>query len=484
MVEQPGAGAGSRRIAFNAALQAVAEVIGKVATLALTVIAARALSQEDFGAFVYALAFAPLVAVLWSWGLGTLMIQEASASPKELPRLYAEFITLRLCLAVPAVIIFGAVGALLRPDTGSAVVLVVVLVAWAINSFREANVAAGVARQEMVGVTKAQVADRLATAALGIGVLLIGMGVVALGVAFLIGSLIGYLVARGAVRDLGIHLDLRKVDRSNLFPMLRRSFYIGIDTMVSQFLFRVDAVILSAMKGDVALAAYSVAYRLLETVLFISWAIARALFPSMSAGGPERVRRGLEEGVAALAVLYIPFGVTLFLEADRLIPFLFGEDYGASSAEVARWLAPAPILFGISYLAGFGLQSLARSRDVFIASLSAALFNIALNLILIPSLAGTGAAIATTSAYALESVVSLWMLAPDVGWPHLGRRMLAPVIASAIMAVVLALMPGHVLVTVSVSGIVYLACWYPLARRTAPDQISVVSSLVPRKLRK
>ena len=482
MVDQ--SGPGSRRIAFNAALQAAAEVIGKVATLALTVVAARALSQEDFGAFVYALAFAPLVAVLWSWGLGTLVIREGSAQPEELPRLYAEFIMLRLILAVPSIVIFGTVGALLRPDTESAVVLIVVLVAWAINSFREANVAAGVARQEMKGVTKAQVADRLATAALGIGVLLLGMGVVALAIAFLVGSLVGYLVARGAVRDLGIYLDLRKVDRSNLFPMLKRSFYIGIDTMVSQFLFRVDALILSAMKGDAVLAAYSVAYRLLETVLFISWAIARALFPAMSAGGREKVKRGLEEGVAALAVVYIPFGVILLLEADRIIPLLFGEDYGAASAEAAQWLAAAPLLFGISYLAGFGLQSLARSRDVFVASLSAAVFNIGLNLVLIPRYGGTGAAIATTSAYALESVVSLWMLAPDVGWPRLGRRLIAPTVASAVMAAVMAAIPGHVVLSIAAGGVVYLLCWYPLARRTSPEQIAVVSSLVPGRSRK
>jgi O-antigen/teichoic acid export membrane protein len=338
---------------------------------------------------------------------------------------------------------------------------------------------AGVARQEMVGVMKAQVADRLATAALGIGVLLLGLGVVALGVAFLLGSVVGYLVARKAVRDLGIYLDLRKVDRHNLFPMLKRSLYIGLDTMVSQFLFRFDQVILSAMKGDAVLAAYSVAYRLLETVLFISWAIARALFPAMSAGGPERVKRGIEEGVAALAVVYVPFGVMLFLEADRIIPFLFGSDYGSASVEVARWLSVAPILFGISYLAGYGLQSLARSRDVLLASLSAAVFNIALNLILIPIYAGTGAAIATSAAYALESIVSLWMLAPAVGWPRVGRRLIAPVVASAVMAVVLSTIPGHVLLSLAVGGVVYLLCWYPLARRTAPEQISVVSSLIP-----
>jgi O-antigen/teichoic acid export membrane protein len=468
-----------RRIAFNAALQAGGEIVGKVATLALTVVAARELSRDAFGAFAYALAFAPLVGVVWSWGLGVLFIQEASERPDDLPRLYGEFILLKVFLTIPTVIVFGAIGALFRPNRGAALVLIAVLVAWAVNSFREANVSAGIARQRMVGVTLAQVVDRIASAALGVGVLLLGMGVVALGVAFLLGSLAGYLTARVAVRRLGIYLDLRAVDRRNIFPMLKRSFYIGIDTMVSQLLFRVDAVLLSAFKGDAALAAYSVAYRLLETVLFVSWAIARALFPAMSAGGPERVRRGLEEGIGGLAILYIPFGVALVLKADALIPFIFGDNYGDASASAARWLAAAPLFLGMSYLAGYGLQSLARSRSVFFASAYAAGFNIALNLVLIPHLAGTGAAIATTSAYALETVISLWMLRPDIGWPRLGRRLAAPVLASAIMAAVMIWLPGHVLVSLAAGAAAYFAAWYPVARRLVPDQVALLRSLLP-----
>ncbi|HEY7874877.1 MAG TPA: flippase [Actinomycetota bacterium] len=469
----------ARRIAINAALQAGGEIVGKVATLALTVVAARELSRDAFGAFAYALAFAPLVGVVWSWGLGVLFIQEASESPDELPRLYGEFILLKVFLTIPTVVVFGVVGALFRPDRGSAVVLIAVLVAWAINSFREANVSAGIARQQMVGVTLAQVVDRISSAALGIGVLLLGMGVVALSIGFLAGSLAGYVAARVAVRRLGIHLDLRAVQVKNLFPMLKRSFYIGIDNMVSSLLFRVDALLLAAFKGDAALAAYSVAYRLLETVMFVSWAVTRALFPAMSAGGPQRVRKGLEEGIAGIAILYIPFGVALVIEADRLIPFIFGGNYGDASATAAQWLAAAPLFLGMSYLAGYGLQSLARPRAVFLASLYAAVFNLALNLVLIPRYSGTGAAIATTSAYALETVVSLWMLRPDIGWPRLGRRLAAPMLASAIMAAVIILLPGHVAVVLVAGAAVYFATWLSVARRLNPEQVTLLRSLLP-----
>ncbi|MDP9068355.1 MAG: flippase [Actinomycetota bacterium] len=471
-------GAASRRIARNAALQAGAEVVGKVATLALTVVAARALTQQRFGAYSYALSFAPLVAVVWSWGLGTLLIREASAEPDKLPALYNRFVLLRALIAIPSVVVFGFLGALTRPYLQARLVLVLVLVAWALNSFREAAVSAGFARQEVAGVTAAVVVDRLVTAGLGIVALVLGAGVVGLGVAFLAGSIIGLVVSQRAVRRLGVKLDLRGVDRSQLRPMLGRSFYIGVDTIVSESLFRIDAIMLSAFKGDVALAIYSVAYRLLETVLFVSWAIVRALFPAMSARGGAQVKRGVEEGIASMAVLFVPFAVVLLAEAEDVISLLFGEAYAEGSAPVARWLALGPMLFGVAYLTGYGLQALDRARSAFGATMTAALFNIGANLVMIPLLGGVGAAITTCVAYAIEAGLSLWLLR-DIGLPTLGRRLLPPVLGGSVMALVLVVVELPILIELTGVGALYLLVWYLVAKRVAPEQVAIVGALVP-----
>ena len=51
---------------------------------------------------------------------------------------------------------------------------------------------------------------------------------------------------------------------------------LGVDTVVAMALFRIDQVLLGAMKGDAAVGVYAAAYRLLETMLFVSWAVAAA----------------------------------------------------------------------------------------------------------------------------------------------------------------------------------------------------------------
>jgi len=51
--------------AHNAALAAVADIVGKVSTLAWTVVAARALTQDEFGTFSLALSLALLVWVIY-----------------------------------------------------------------------------------------------------------------------------------------------------------------------------------------------------------------------------------------------------------------------------------------------------------------------------------------------------------------------------------------------------------------------------------
>ena len=61
---------------------------------------------------------------------------------------------------------------------------------------------------------------------------------------------------------------------------------------------------------------------------------------------------------------------------------------------------------------------------------AATVVNIGLNFALIPSLAGTGAALATTLSYLVESVIALWLCTPLTGHIRIWRPLLAPAAAA------------------------------------------------------
>ena len=459
---------------------AVAEILGKVSTLVFLVAAARELGEGDFGAFAYALSFSTLVATLPSWGFDTLVIRGASADAAAAPRLLSESIAMRVLIATPVFLVAGFAGAILRPSRESAVAFVLVLAATLIDVFCDAGRSVATARQRPTGISVALVAQRLLTAVLAVLALVAGWGLVGLAAAYLAATVAGAFLTLVAVARIGIRPSISLVTRRGLRVFFGRSLAIGVNSVIAMALFRVDAVVLQAIKGDDAVGVYAAAYRIIETVMFLSWSISRAVFPAMSAAPePWRVARGVEKGFAALATLYVPFGTGLALLAQPLLELLYGEPYASRGAGAARWLAPVPVLFALGYLCIYGLNARGREWKAAWGTGIAAAVNLVANLLLIPEYGGTAAGFTSSLAFLVQAALLLAFLSSDVGWVAVHRALAVPVAASAVMAGVVLALPVPVLVDIAAGGATYAVAWLLLARRFAPDQLAVMRSLAP-----
>ena len=475
-----GPGPRTRRTAVAAAVLAAAEVAGKVATLAFMIAAARTLGTDGFGLFAFALSFSLLVATLPSWGFDPLLVQRGSADRERLPVLLSETLVWRTAVAVPVFLAAGVAGLVLRPGREAALALVLVLAATLADLYVDAGRAVCGALQRQPLAARVIVIERFGQAGLAIAALALGWGLLGLCGAYLAGTAIGGVTMLLTVRRLGVRASLTGVTREGLARTGKLSVALGIDTLVSLALAKVDQVLLATMKGDAAVGVYAACYRLFETVLFVSWAVSRSVFPVMSAAPDRwRVRRGVEQGLAVVSLLYIPFAVGLWIDAEQVLRLLFGQPFAAAGAPIARWLAPAPLLFAIGFLGSYGLVAVERRAKVVVASVIAAVVNVGLNLLLIPRFSGVGAAIATIAAYGAEAAVVMVFVAQHIGWIRLQRAVVVPALAAAAMAVFLVLFDGAILGEVALGAVVYGVSWYAVARAVAPEQVAVLASVVP-----
>ena len=468
----------TRRTARNAAVRAVAEVLAKLATLAWTVVAARMLSQEDFGAFSYALSLVLLASALPAWGFDPLLVRRGSREPDLLPRLHSEALTWQTLLAVPTFLAVGLLAAGGRPDREAVVVLVLLLVAGLPELWSDTARSSASVRQDQLGVSQALVAQRLVTAALVVGALLLGAGVIGVAAGFLAGTLVGWGLHVRALHALDVSVRPGLVTRAGLREMLTGSGSLGLSALVLIVLFRADTVLLGILKDDAAVAVYTVAYRLLETVLFVAYAVKQAVLPVMSAA-TGRVRAGVEQGMAAVGLFYVPFAAVVLVEGERVLTLLFGEQYGGDSVLVLQWLAPVPVLFAAAYLGQAALVARGQARAMLVAAVAAMTTNLAVNLVLIPIYSGVGAAIATTVSYVVQVAVVGVVLARSGEPPRPLRPLAEPAVATAVLAGLLVLLDLPIVLELAVGGAVYLATWLLLARRTAPAQVAVVRGLLP-----
>jgi O-antigen/teichoic acid export membrane protein len=469
----------TRRTARNAAFMLAAELCGKAATLVYTLLAARILSQQDFGSFSYALSLAMLVSIVPEWGFDTVVVQRSSARRDRLPGLRSASLTWKAVIGIPVLTVSALIAAVSRPTPEARAALFLLMAAALLDIYSNTNRASAAALQRQGGMALALATQRIATAALALTALALGLGLVGLAASYLTGSVIGLAATSLTLRRLGVTTRFGSLCWPELRELFVRAWWIGVGALVLMALFRVDMVILEAIKGDEAVAAYAAAYRLLETMTLFTWTISRAVLPVMSASsGSTRIRRGVEQGIAVAAFIYLPFAAVSLTEAPAVIGLLFGATYAQQSAPALRWLAFAPLLFAVAYYGVAALLSRERSVATVVAAGTATAVNIGLNLALIPSLAGTGAAIATTLSYLVEAVVALLLCWPLTGRIRIWRPLLPPALAGLAMAATLAGLRLPIVLELLLAGAAYLLVWVPVVHRTAPEQLRVLVAVL------
>lgn len=477
-----GAEVGTRtlRTARGLAALGVGEIVGKLAALVLVVVAARALGPADFGVFAFALALGTLVAILPSWGFDTLLIQRGSVGHDQLPALLAELLTLRIALAAPVLVLLAA-GELVQRGPGTAGwASVLVVFACLLDTFSDGFRSAATAREAQGRCAVVQIVQRVSGTGLVILAMITHGGLLGVSAGYTAGSVIGLLGMSVALRRLGITPAWRSVTRACVRDTLRRSHVLGAYAVVSMALLKINIVLLGLQAGDVAVGVYAAAYRLLETVLFIPWVVSRALYPVMTAApDPDRIRRGVDRGVAVISALFLPYAVVLLLRGDQLLTLIYGNTFAVQGAPVLLWLAAAPLFFGLANIVGNALLAHGPNVRLLIGSSLALVVNLALVLTLVPVAGVVGASVATTVAYLVEAV-SLGIFAHrQVNELVRARSQVSSVAAAAAAAIVL-MVPLPLVPALLLAAASFALTWYVTATTFDVEQVLVVRRLLSR----
>jgi O-antigen/teichoic acid export membrane protein len=466
------------RTARSILLLTVAEVIGKLGTLVVVIGAARVLPLADFGVFSVALGLGAMAAVLPSWGLDTVLIQRGAREPATLPGLLGTLLVLRWIVGAGLVALMAAGAAVAGLPARITVAAGAVITACLVETATEAYKSVAVARESPAVVAGVQLAQRTVTAVLTLLALGVWGTLLAVSIAYLAGTLVGTVgMAAGAAR-LGVRPGWQQVGRVRTGRLLRVSWPTGVHSVVSMALFRIDAVLLAALAGATAAGRYAAAFRLLETVVFVSWTVARAVFPIMAATPvPRRVRRVAEAGLAVLATVFLPYAVLLWCRGPDVLRLLYGPGFARESAAALAWLAPAPLLFGAGYLAGLVVLAGGPTPRLLVGSLGALAVNLGLNLALIPRYGPVGAAVSTSVSYAVQVLLLYPAVRRQAGRPALVRPLLPATGASAVAAAAL-LLPVSLLPAGAAAAAGFAGSWLLLARWLDPEQVGVLRGLL------
>jgi O-antigen/teichoic acid export membrane protein len=416
--------------------------VGRVATLAMQLVAfalvAANLGPVGVGAYTFALAFYGLFAYVTNFGVRTIAMRDITQAPATEREIVVNLFYLRLLLggATYGVLLVTLwAGGYSSVERQASLVTGILLVVLALESFQVILEV----RLRMGWVSVAAVVQ---------GVVLVGGTWLACRNDADVVDLLWVFVASNAVNFLIVAtVALREVDGLVWWPrpriwarLAKAAVVLGLAQLCITLYYRLDLLILAAIKPDDDVGQYGAAYRVLETFIVVPSLAMTVLTPVIAASvvaGTVVLQRRYGHLMHLIALLSFPIAVAGVLTAARVFPMVpgFGE-FGGAGVALAILAPAAPCIFFGTALSAV-LVSGHEQRRLLGVSFAGLLVNIALNVALIPAFSYRGAAIATTVT---EVVVVVGLAAAirrhlAVQWPW--RSVARAARAAGVMAVVL-----------------------------------------------
>lgn len=171
-------------------------------------------------------------------------------------------------------------------------------------------------------------------------------------------------------------------------PASRRLLTMGLPFalvfLLNTIYFKIDVVILEALRGPTEVGYYQAGYKFLEGLSFIPQTVMNAVFPALSVlhlGQLAALRSAYTVTIKLLTAIAVPAAVALAFGAGPLMALL--RVYPQSGPAV-RILALALVFLFINNTFVFGLGAMNRQRDSVVLSVLSIAVNVSLNLIMIP----------------------------------------------------------------------------------------------------
>jgi O-antigen/teichoic acid export membrane protein len=278
-----------------------------------------------------------------------------------------------------------------------------------------------------------------ATAALALaGVVEPALYLLAFGLGSLVQGAASYAWAR---RRVAVRFDSTREQRRRLWS---ESWPAGVSLTMAAVYYHIDAVMLRPMVGEVAVAHYGAAYRLMGFVLMVPVLFSQVIFPVFArlwGAGPAALRPVFENTTAFLLGLGVLVPPVVWLVRRDVMALVFPPEYAAGAGCLGILSLAIVLVFG-AYPHVLALLAAGEQRLMMRLSIAGAVLNVGLNLALIPRFGIEGAAWATVATEAFILLSTAWAVRRRTGLLFDGARLLRPAACAALSALaLLALLP-------------------------------------------
>ena len=377
------------------------------ASVLTTVIIARYLGPNDFGALSYAMALLSLFAIFGGLGLNQILQREFNMHPENAGQLMAASITAIIFAATCSSIIINIIAVTyLAPEVASLIAvgtgILYLKVSDVLFSYYDADVRAKVYVKPQIIFLTIAVFVKIALVQFEFSIIYFMLVTILEPLGVIIAVI--YSLATEKLTLLK-NWRFKYVLFSNL---LRDSWPLAVTALAVSLYMKVDQLMVGSILGLEEVASYTIAVKITEMAYFFPSVVMLSYFPqlqkkySLSEKSFEKEFRKIMFGTVIFTIFII---CVVSVLADDLILFLYGADFSSASDLIKIYIINLLFVsFGIVGGKWYLLKNL-QKISMYRAFLGV-LINIPLNLILIEHLGVNGAAISSVISFSIVGLFS------------------------------------------------------------------------------
>jgi len=468
----------ARKIAYNVLISTISKVLATILALISIGFITRYLGKEGFGNYATVMAFFSFFGAVGDLGLYSVSTREISRSGADENNIMGNIFSMRILTSL-MILFISPVIVIFFPYPQEVKYAIIIIAA----SFLFSS-----AYQVLNGVFQKNLAmDKVVISELAGKILQVVLIIIAvkykLGFQWIIASLFFYMILSFSLVLWWVkkYIKLRfKFNFDYWKKFLKEAYPVGISAIVTFVYFKIDTIILSVLRSSADVGIYNAAYKVIENISFFPAMIVGLIFPLMSQyifSDRNKFFDISNKTLKVFVVLVVPIIIGTMFLSEGIINLIGGIGF-AESANVLRILIFAlACIFFSNYFNAIIISGNNQKKLMYIL-VSAAVFNVSLNLIFIPSANYPyfTAAIVSALTEFLVATFSFFLVVTKIKYyPHV-EKIWSILVAGLIMAAFLFLLRDMNFFLQAFSGVlIYMIFLWVFKAIKAEEITSIIS---------
>lgn len=360
---------------------------------------ARVLGPAPLGVYSLFLAYYAVLNLLGDGGFGGAAVKRISEG-KEQDEYFSAFVVIRIVLLALSITVLLCLEPYLTEVTSSGVFFWL-MVALVIAVFHNCT-ASGVYGLGKIGVHQGSLIVEFIFRVL-FQVAFVYFGYNAAGLA---GGFVAGMVAGGIVQVWYLQLRLVRFRMSHVRNLTGFSFWIFLTSSGSLIFSYTDTILIGLFMTSTDVGIYRTALQLATVGSFTTLAFQTVLFPKISSwsaqGQIDDIEKALARACTYSLFLAVPTCIGGWILGYYLLYYIYGASFtGGVTPLIVLLLVQVVNIF--MFLGTMSLNALDHPKEAFRVTAISAVVNIILNIVFIPLMGITGAAVATLLAIAVNA---------------------------------------------------------------------------------